>query len=447
MSEFRRTRTDYKASMRLARGARHHYFLMSLACLLAVVIFNVSSSPSKSPIDVATFYSDAPRALPVPPLPSSASDVTAASDAERRVMELVVQPGDSLAALFQRHGLSAQDLHEILKLGPAVSRLRRLHPGDVIEVSAEKNGQVIRLSTTAGSEQRLEVIRQEGGFLASEIELPVQRIIKVASNTIRTSLYQAGYDAGLSDKLIMDIASIFGWDIDFALDIREGDQFRIIYEELWRDGEKIADGSILAAEFINAGRRLGAVRFVDDEGQIAYYSPDGKAMRKTFLRAPLNFRYVSSGFNPRRLHPVLKRVRPHNGIDYAAPEGTPVYAAGDGRVVRSAYDRNNGHHVFLQHGSRYVTKYLHFSRRAVKTGDRVKQGQLIGYVGSTGLASGPHLHYEFLVDGVHRNPRTVELPDAAPIPDNYRERFVAMSQPLFRQLELLDPVIQIAAAP
>jgi len=448
MSEFRRTRTDYKTSAARISGARHRYFLATFACLLAVVIFNVSSNPSLSTIDVATYASDTPLPLIVPPLSDSLhSGTDAAERAERRLVELLVQPGDSLAALFKRHGLSTQDLHQIMELGTSVSRLRRLHPGDVIEVTVDAQGGIARLSTLAGREQRLEVIREDEGFRAVEVELPVQRQVKVTSNTIRTSLYQAGYDAGLSDKLIMDLANIFGWDIDFALDIRQGDQFRIIYEELWRDGEKIADGAILAAEFVNAGRRLEAVRFVDDEGQAAYYSPEGNAMRKTFLRAPLNFRYVSSGFNPRRLHPVLKRVRPHNGIDYAAPEGTPVYAAGDGRVIRSTYDRYNGHHVFLQHGSKYVTKYLHFSRRAVKAGDRVKQGQLIGYVGSTGLASGPHLHYEFLVDGVHRNPRTVQLPDAAPIPDHYRDRFVALSQPLLRQLELLDPAIQIAAAP
>src|SRR5690606_15720814 len=296
--------------------------------------------------DVATYASDTPLPLIVPPLSDSLhSGTDAAERAERRLVELLVQPGDSLAALFKRHGLSTQDLHQIMELGTSVSRLRRLHPGDVIEVTVDAQGGIARLSTLAGREQRLEVIREDEGFRAVEVELPVQRQVKVTSNTIRTSLYQAGYDAGLSDKLIMDLANIYGWDIDFALDIRQGDQFRIIYEELWRDGEKIADGAILAAEFVNAGRRLEAVRFVDDEGQAAYYSPEGNAMRKTFLRAPLNFRYVSSGFNPRRLHPVLKRVRPHNGIDYAAPEGTPVYAAGDGRVIRSTYDRYNGHHV------------------------------------------------------------------------------------------------------
>ncbi len=172
-------------------------------------------------------------------------------------------------------------------------------------------------------------------------------------------------------------------------------------------------------------------------------------MRKTFLRAPLNFSYVSSNFNPKRFHPILKRVKAHNGIDYRAPQGTPVYAAGDGRVIRSSYDKYNGHHVFIQHGENYVTKYLHFTRRAVKIGDRVRQGQTIGYVGMTGLAEAPHLHYEFLVNGTHRNPRTVRLPDAEPIADNYLAEFVAVSKPLMRELELIrtDDSSRLVATP
>src|SRR5690606_26211660 len=192
---------------------------------------------------------------------------------------------------------------------------------------------------------------------------------------------------------------------------------------------------------------LNAIRFVDDEGNSAYYAPDGTPMRKAFLRAPLNFSYVSSGFNPNRFHPILKRVKPHNGIDYRAPKGTPVYASGDGRVIRSAYDKYNGNHVFIKHGMNYVTKYLHFSRRVVKEGERVEQGQVIGYVGTTGLSTAPHLHYEFLVNGVHRNPRTVKLPDAEPLDEKYMERFAAVSDPLLHQLELLDPRTRVAVAP
>ena len=246
----------------------------------------------------------------------------------------------------------------------------------------------------------------------------------------------------------MDLAGIFGWDIDYALDIRSNDEFTLLYEELYRGGEKIRDGAIIAAEFINAGNSYRAVRFTDASGNTDYYAPDGKAMRKEFLRAPLNFKYVSSRFNPRRLHPILKKVRAHRGIDYRAPQGTPVYAAGDGRVARSAYDTINGHHVFIQHGARYTTKYLHFTRRAVRTGQKVRQGQIIGYGGSTGLATAAHLHYEFMVNGVHRNPRTVKLPDATPINNAYLQDFLAHGTPLLRQLEFRHkPEIIATAAP
>jgi len=171
-------------------------------------------------------------------------------------------------------------------------------------------------------------------------------------------------------------------------------------------------------------------------------------MRKAFLRAPLDFSYVSSSFNPKRFHPVLKRVKAHRGIDYAAPIGTPVKAAGDGKVIRSGYDKYNGHHVFIQHGQKYVTKYLHFSKRRVRTGQRVKQGQIIGNLGRSGMVTGAHLHYEFLVNGVHRNPKTVKLPDAAPVKKSERDRFFRLSSPLLEQLNTrsMNAQIQVAEA-
>lgn len=446
-----RLKADYKSAdaptRRSMRPRRHHYLLAGVsACVLGIFLANVSSDPANQADDITRFAGGNVQALEVPPL--SVAEVRAESSASlHRTVSLVVQSGDSLAALFQRNNLSAADLHAIMQLGEGVQRLRRLQPGDVINVSADEGGNLVSLSTNADSIQRVDVIRGPEGFNLVQTELPVQRQVRVISGNINSSLYQAGYDAGMSDALIMNLASIFGWDIDFALDIRKGDQFRVIYEEIYRDGEKVRDGDILAATFINDGRSLSAVRFEDDEGNAAYYAPDGKPMRKAFLRAPLNFSYVSSGFNPKRFHPVLKRVKAHNGIDYRAPAGTPVYAAGDGKVIRSAYDKYNGHHVFVQHGQNYITKYLHFTRRAVKNGERVHQGEVIGYVGSTGLSTAPHLHYEFLVNGVHRNPRTVKLPEAEPLPEQYRNRFAAVSTPLLRQLELLAPGARVAVAP
>jgi len=211
----------------------------------------------------------------------------------------------------------------------------------------------------------------------------------------------------------------------------------LVYEKVYREGEFLRDGNILAATFINQGERFQAIYF--KQGDVAgYFAPDGRNMRKAFLRAPLNFSYISSGFNPRRMHPVLKRIRPHNGIDYYAPRGTPVYTAGDGTVTRSAYSRANGHHVFVKHANSIETKYLHFTKRAVKRGQKVKQGQTIGYVGSTGLATGPHLHYEFVVNGVHRNPSTVPLPKVEPLRGDLLASFQSQAAPMLTQLSRLE---------
>jgi murein DD-endopeptidase MepM/ murein hydrolase activator NlpD len=210
-----------------------------------------------------------------------------------------------------------------------------------------------------------------------------------------------------------------------------------VYEKLYRDGEFLRDGRILAATFINQGERFQAVYFED--GDLAgYYTPDGRNMRKAFLRAPLNFAYISSNFNPKRMHPVLKRARPHNGTDYYAPRGTPVYAAGDGTVSRSGYSAANGNHVFIKHANGIETKYLHFTKCAVKNGQRVKQGQTIGYVGSTGLATGPHLHYEFVVNGVHRNPKTVPLPKVEALKGAVLHSFQSQAAPMLTQLSRLE---------
>jgi murein DD-endopeptidase MepM/ murein hydrolase activator NlpD len=245
----------------------------------------------------------------------------------------------------------------------------------------------------------------------------------------------------------MELANIFGWDIDFALDIRQGDSFSLLYEEHYLDGEKLRNGRILAAEFHNRGDRFQAVLFTDPDGRGQYYSPDGKSMRKAFLRSPVDFRRISSTFQRERFHPVLGERRPHRGVDYAAATGTPIKAAGDGRVITRGVQGGYGNTVIIQHGNNITTLYAHLSRfqKGVTNGSRVRQGQVIGYVGKTGLATGPHLHYEFRINGRHQNPLTVKLPDAEPIPSKYREAFQQQSRPLLAQLDLLNG-IQVASS-
>jgi murein DD-endopeptidase MepM/ murein hydrolase activator NlpD len=247
--------------------------------------------------------------------------------------------------------------------------------------------------------------------------------------------------AGLSDPVIMRLAGIFAWDIDFALDIRRDDWFAVVFEEVWQDGRKVRDGDILAAEFGNQGRSYRALRFADDEGRTDYFTPEGRSLRKAFLRAPVDFTRVSSNFNPNRLHPILKVRRPHQGVDYAANQGTPIRAAGDGKVTFAGSRNGYGNAVILQHGGNITTLYAHMSRIAseARVGRRVRQGQVIGYVGKTGLATAPHLHYEYRINGVNRNPRTVPLPEAEPVPETMRARFAADVAPLVAELDALAP--------
>jgi murein DD-endopeptidase MepM/ murein hydrolase activator NlpD len=313
--------------------------------------------------------------------------------------------------------------------------LRLLKPGDRLEV-AHRDGQVVSLQRELDEIRLLSIARAETGFTASTIEREVDRRQASAHGEIRSSLFEAGSDAGISDRIIMDMAGIFEWDIDFIQDVREGDRFTVLYEELWRDGVKLRDGEIIAAEFINQDKSFRAARFRDETGRSGYFTPEGRSVRKAFIRAPLNFTRVSSNFNPSRRHPVLNTIRAHRGVDYAAPSGTPIRAAGDGKVLFRGVQGGYGNTIILQHGGNITTLYGHMSRfGGAREGARVNQGDVIGYVGKSGLATGPHLHYEYRVNGAHRNPRTVALPPADPIPAERQAQFQAETEPLWRQLD------------
>ena len=235
----------------------------------------------------------------------------------------------------------------------------------------------------------------------------------------------------------MNIAGIFAWDVDFVLDIRRGDSYYVQYEEIWQDDKYVSDGEIIAAEFNNDGRTIQAIRFIDDNQHSEYFTPTGDSVRKAFIRAPVDFTRISSNFNPNRKHPILNQIRAHRGVDYAAPKGTPIKASGDGKVIFRGTKSGYGKTVILQHGGNITTLYAHMSNYVAKVGvgTRVRQGQTIGYVGMTGLATANHLHYEYRLNGVHRNPRTVDLPDAEPIDAQYRDKFMAVAEPILRELE------------
>jgi murein DD-endopeptidase MepM/ murein hydrolase activator NlpD len=344
---------------------------------------------------------------------------------------VVVKKGDNLAMIFQRNGLSPQQTYHVSQAGKLAKKLLKIMPGDVLELQTDSQGQLISLQYPYSNTDTLIVTKDEGNTFISKIEtIKVDTRLNYTQGDVSNSFWNAGLKANLSNNQIMQVAGIFGWDIDFALGLRAGDSFYVMFEEHYINGEFIENGNIVAAQFINQGEAFTAIRY--DDGN--FYTPDGRSMRKSFLRNPVNFRYISSSFKKNRFHPVQKRWKAHRGVDYAADRGTPVMAAGDGKVIKAAYDKYNGHHVFIQHGEKYVTKYLHFTKRKVKQGQTVKQGQLIGTVGSTGLASGPHLHYEFLVNGVHRNPRTVVLPKAQPIANKEKVKFTDIAAIRLQQL-------------
>jgi murein DD-endopeptidase MepM/ murein hydrolase activator NlpD len=361
---------------------------------------------------------------------------------EKTIREIThkISKGDSLATIFKKHGLSANLLHRIIHSSDTAKQLTKIRPGETLQLELDDKGNFIKLRLVHNRISNLEISVSDSGFTAEVHNRKVESRNAHLSGTIESSLYLSAKKAGLSEKLIMQLADVFGWDIDFALEIRSGDRFTVIFEEIYLDGEKLHDGPILAAEFINQGRTYQTIRYTDETGHVDYYTPKGRSMRKAFLRAPVDFRRISSKFAKERWHPVLGIKRPHRGVDYAAKTGTPIKAAGDGKVVFRGKKGGYGNTIIIQHGQTYTTLYGHLSRfnKTAKTGRRLKQGQVIGYVGKTGLATGPHLHYEFRVNGVHRNPLTVKLPQAKPISKQYRDDFLIKSEPLISKLELIS---------
>jgi len=339
--------------------------------------------------------------------------------------EVTVLKGDNLAKLFERAGASLSDMNEILHSTSEAKTLTHIFPGQKLSFQMDESGELQALRYDENQLKSVHYYRDKKGFVAEKISRDPEVRNQFAQGNITSSFYKAGLDAGLSDAMILQLAEIFGGEIDFVLDLRTEDRFTVVYDEYYLDGRKIGNGPIAAASFTNGGQTHSAFRHVYANGDVGYFAADGTSMRKTFLRAPLDFIRVSSQFSLNRKHPVLKTSRPHRGIDYAAPTGTPVYAAGDGRVVQSGFNNSMGNFIVIQHDGTYSTKYLHLSKRNVKAGQQVRQTQVIGAVGSTGLSSGPHLHYEFLVKGVHTNPAKIadKLPQATKIASAERRRF------------------------
>jgi len=407
------------------------WFIAPLLLFVVIAIADILSVEADAKVESRPVFTQ--LAIPTTPLLSFSEQGLVGTEQFKQVTRLV-KKGETLSGIFTDMGLSQRLLLEIAHFNEDSAQLTKVMPGKSLHFQLTHSGELVQLRYQLSEFKEL-LINYDMGQISTELLTQEQQVHLVSTHgEISHSLFAAGKTAGLSDKMVMDLANIFSWDIDFVLEIRAGDRFSVIYEKVYKEGNYLADGRILAASFSNQDRYYEAVLYDDGSGEAQYYAPDGRSMKKAFLRAPLNFSYISSNFNPKRLHPVTKRVKAHRGIDYSAPTGTPVYAAGSGRVTRSAYNKYNGHHVFIQHPNGIITKYLHFSKRAVKEGQRVKQKQVIGYVGATGLATGPHLHYEFVYNGVHRNPRTVELPKSAPLAKDKLPDFLNYASPMLGQL-------------
>lgn len=327
-------------------------------------------------------------------------------------------------------------------------KLQHLYVGETLAFGTSPDGELEEVRLERNRLESLVIERTDNGYAGETVMREPEPRVAFASGEIEGSLYLAGREAGLDDRITMELAGIYGWDIDFVYDVRKGDTFEVVYEELYLDGEKIDNGKIIAARFVNRGREVIALHYTDSNGDSDYYTPDGDSMRKAFLRTPINAR-VSSPFNLQRRHPVLDVVRPHEGTDYAAPTGTPIKAAGDGRVSFAGWKGGYGRTVVLSHGDNISTLYAHMSKlgKGISNGTRVEQGQTIGYVGASGMVTGAHLHYEFRVNGVARNSRTIDLPEANPVPESEMARFKAATRQQIAQLNTLgEGFHQIAMA-
>lgn len=351
--------------------------------------------------------------------------------------EVVVANGDTLSTVFAKVGLPQSTVHDVLTSSKEAKQLARLNVGQRLEFELNEQGGLERLRSPLSKLESVQLERSDSGYAFKKEQIKPDVHTAYSYGRIDSSLFLAAKRAGLSHNLTMDLANVFGYDIDFAMDIRKGDTFEVVYEEKLIDGERVGTGNILAARFTNRGKTYTAVRYTNKQGNSSYYTADGSSMRKAFIRTPVDFARISSRFSNGRKHPILNKIRAHKGVDYAAPHGTPIKSAGDGKVVLAGRKGGYGNTVVIQHGNRYRTLYAHMQgfAKGVRNGANVKQGQIIGYIGTTGLSTGPHLHYEFQVDGVHVDPLGLKLPMADPIAASEKQRFLQLSGPLMARMD------------
>lgn len=408
----------------------HRALILLLSALITVVLFLPDSkdlAKDQTTLEIGLHY---PLEIDLSTLETKNSLLP---DSIVRWEKYTIASGESAAKLFSRIGLTAQLLHKLISSDKEINRqLSRLRVGEELSFGFDDKHQLLQIKRVITPFETFRISKTEDGFKGISEKKTVDIQYNYTEAEITSNFWNAALSADLTPNQIMELAGIFGWDIDFALDIRSGDNFKVLYEEKVVEGEKMGRGRIIAAIFSNQGETFKAIL---DDNTGNYFDENGRAMKKAFLRSPIDFRRVTSNFNPRRRHPVTGKVVAHRGTDYAAPVGTPIWAAGDGVVEKSGYNQYNGNYVFIRHSNTYITKYLHMKRRYVKSGQRVKQGQSVGTLGGTGRVTGPHLHYEFLVNGVHKNPRTVKLPQSKSLKGKAKSEFMADAKERLSTLE------------
>jgi len=397
---------------------RHLYLLLvGVIFLISMTIFSSIEIDSNSPKE-ALFSQISMEEL----------DLDSAVEAETfnfiKLKRAEIKRNDSLFSILKRLGIEEKNIVTLVNSDRS-NLLAQIKIGKTLEVGINDSNIVISLNYIKDFKSGVRAEKRGEVYEIEEYELNTEKYRVFKNIEINNSLYVDGLKEGLPDSVIMDLVYIFGWDIDFVHDIRPGDSYSLIYEEVFVNGEKKLDGDILIAEFINRDRTHTAIRYKLQNGFSEYFSLEGRNVKKAFLRSPVKFSYISSSYNLKRRHPILHKVRAHTGVDYAASRGTPVRTTGDGTVVFVGKKGGYGNLVEIKHTEDYSTRYAHLSKfhSKIKVGKKVKQSETIGYVGRTGTATGDHLHYEFRVNGKHTNPVTVKLPNAKPIHENDKDSY------------------------
>ncbi len=350
-----------------------------------------------------------------------------------------IRSGDTLQSILRRMDVSDEEIQKVLASDPGAHGLGKLAARRTLLGRVTAQGRLLSLRYLASDTELISVERIQEQFRITQKAIALEPQVIMRSGTIRHSLFGATDGANVPDSIASEMAEVFSGEIDFHRDLRKDDRFSVVYEAFFHEGRLVKTGQLLAAEFINNGTILRALHFVDSQGNSGYFTPEGKSLKRAFLKSPLPFTRITSGFSNARYHPVLKEWRAHRGIDYGAPTGTPVRAVADATVTFAGWQRGYGNLVVLNHQKPYSTAYGHLSRfaKGIKRGSRVRQGDLIGYVGKTGLATGPHLHYEFRVNNVQKNPLAMKLPSAFPLDNRLKSQFAAKSAPHLNKLDLL----------